>query len=200
MVEPQTVSIPAAYWKAICTNDASFDEKFFYGVQSTGIFCRPSCKSRLPKKENVRIFKNAFAALKADYRPCKRCKPDGLVLPAAEWVEQIAEWLDVHFTEPATLERLAEISHGSPHHLQRLFKRFKGVSPSEYVQKLRLEKAAELLKADTLSVTEAGREAGFGNTAYFITLFKKTNGMTPGQFRTAQKKFKGAECHDRQRY
>jgi AraC-like DNA-binding protein len=70
----------------------------------------------------------------------------------------------------------------------------------EYVQKLRLEKAAELLKADTLSVTEAGREAGFGNTAYFITLFKKTNGMTPGQFRTAQKKSKGAECHDSQRY
>ncbi|MGO1060226.1 bifunctional transcriptional activator/DNA repair enzyme AdaA [Planococcus sp. FY231025] len=191
----QRVSIPADYWNAICTNDAAFDDEFFYGVESTGIFCRPSCRSRMPKKENVRIFKNAYAALGAGYRPCKRCKPEGLNLPAAEWVEQITEWLDHHYTEPATLQRLAEISHGSPYHLQRLFKRFKNVSPSEYVQKLRLEKAEELLKSDTLSVAEAGHQAGFGNTPYFITLFRKTRGMTPGQFRTAQKLAEGAECH-----
>lgn len=192
MVKPQKVSIPADYWKAILENDAAFDEVFFYGVESTGIFCRPSCKSRLPNKENVRVFKNAFAALKEGYRPCKRCKPDGLDLPAAEWVEQIAEWIDNHFTEPATLERLAEISHGSPYHLQRLFKRFKKVSPSEYVQQRRLEKAEELLQAGGLSVADAGHGAGFGNIAYFITLFKKKKGVTPGQFRNAQKHLKGA--------
>lgn len=198
MANSQPVSISVAYWDAICENDAAFDDVFFYGVDSTGIFCRPSCKSRVPKKENVRIFNNAFAAIKEGYRPCKRCKPDGLVLPAAEWVEQIAEWIDGHFTEPATLERLAEISHGSPYHLQRLFKRFKQMSPSEYVQKRRLEKAEELLRTGELSIKEIGRIAGFGNTAYFITLFKKTNGVTPGQFRRAQRQFEGDVDYDSQ--
>lgn len=191
MAKSQPVSVPAAYWNAICENDAAFDDVFFYGVDSTGIFCRPSCKSRVPKKENVRIFKNAFSATKEGYRPCKRCKPDGLILPAAEWVEQIAEWIDCHFTEPATLERLAEISHGSPYHLQRLFKRYKKMSPSEYVQKRRLEKAVELLRAGELSIKEIGKRSGFGNPAYFITLFKKTNGVTPGQFRRAQRQSEG---------
>lgn len=191
MAGSKPVSFPAAYWDAICENDAAFDDVFFYGVDSTGIFCRPSCKSRVPKKENVRIFNNAFTAIKEGYRPCKRCKPDGLILPAAEWVEQIAEWIDGHYTEPATLERLAEISHGSPFHLQRLFKRHKQMSPSEYVQKRRLEKAEELLKTGGLSIEEIGCKAGFSNTAYFITLFKKTNGVTPGQFRRAQKQFEG---------
>lgn len=183
MAELKCAPLPAVYWKAISENDAAFDDVFFYGVETTLIFCRPSCKSRLPKKENVRVFKNAFIALKDGFRPCKRCKPDGLDLPAAEWVEQITEWIDGHFTEPATLDRLAEVAHGSPYHLQRVFKRFKKVSPAIYVQQLRLEKAAELLKTGTLSIAATGHAAGFGNTAYFITLFKKTYGMTPGQFR-----------------
>lgn len=188
MAKQKSSAVPAVYWKAICENDASFDDQFFYGVQTTRIFCRPSCRSRIPNKENVLIFKNAYAALAEGFRPCKRCKPDGLNLPADEWVDQITEWIAGHFTESVTLERLADISHGSPYHLQRLFKRQKGCTPLEHIQRLRLEKAAELLAGTDFPVAEVGRLSGFPNAPYFITLFKKKNGQTPASYR---KSFKG---------
>ncbi|MDN7246795.1 bifunctional transcriptional activator/DNA repair enzyme AdaA [Planococcus shenhongbingii] len=196
MTKQKPTAIPAAYWKAIMENDASFDDKFFYGVRTTRIFCRPSCSSRIPNKENVLIFKNAYAALDKNFRPCKRCKPDGLNLPAEEWIGQITEWIDEHFTEPVTLERLADISHGSPYHLQRLFKRLKGSSPLEYIQQLRLEKAVWLLEETDYPIAEVGRLAGFPNASYFITLFKKKNGQTPASFRQARKVKKGENMHE----
>ncbi|PSL40350.1 AraC family transcriptional regulator [Planomicrobium soli] len=183
MQAKNTSSIPAVYWQAIKENDPEFDDRFFYGVQTTGVFCRPSCKSRLPNKENVQIFKNAFIALEQGYRPCKRCKPDGLKLPMEEWVQQISEWIDVHFTEEVTLSSLAETTHSSPYHLQRSFKKVTGISPLVYLQQKRLEKAAQELTSTSRSVTEIGRAAGFSNTPYFITLFKKKTGQTPAQFR-----------------
>ncbi|QDI91460.1 hypothetical protein EPH95_09920 [Salicibibacter halophilus] len=70
------MSVPSAYWTAIVDNDSAYDDKFFYGVRTTGVFCRPSCKSRVPKKENIRIFKDGRLAQAAKYRPCKRCNPD----------------------------------------------------------------------------------------------------------------------------
>lgn len=192
MAKQKSAFIPAVYWKAILENDASFDDRFFYGVQTTRIFCRPSCRSRVPNKENVRIFKNAYAALAENFRPCKRCRPDGLNLPAADWVEQITEWMDGHFTERITLERLADISHGSPYHLQRLFKRFKGCTPLEYIQRLRLEKASQLLAETDCPIAEIGRLTGFPNAPYFITLFKKKNGQTPANYR---KSLRGVKKH-----
>ena len=180
--------IPAVYWKAITESDSAFDNHFFYGVQTTGIFCRPSCRSRVPNKENVRIFKNAFLALDEGFRPCKRCKPDGLKLPAEEWMQQITEWIDTHFTEDITLERLAEATHSSPYHLQRSFTRMKGMSPLVYIQQRRLEKAIHDLSATANSVADIGRAAGFSNTPYFITLFKKKTGQTPAQFRKGVKR------------
>ncbi|MGI2328633.1 bifunctional transcriptional activator/DNA repair enzyme AdaA [Planococcus sp. YIM B11945] len=175
--------IPADFWQAIIENNPAFDDRFFYGVATTGIFCRPSCKSRLPHKDNVRIFNNAYIALAEGFRPCKRCKPDGLNLPADEWVQHITEWIDDHFTEDVSLEKLADIAHGSPYHLQRLFTKTKGLSPTAYIQELRLEKAARDLRTTKLSVEAIGKAAGFSNTPYFITLFKKKKGETPGSFR-----------------
>ncbi|TWT24825.1 bifunctional transcriptional activator/DNA repair enzyme AdaA [Planomicrobium sp. CPCC 101110] len=184
MIKKQkTAWVPVVYWKAITENDRAFDDQFFYGVQTTGIFCRPSCKSRLPNKENVRIFKNAFIALEQGYRPCKRCKPDGLKLPAEEWSQHIKEWLDTHYTENVTLDILADIFHGSPYHLQRSFKKSTGLSPLSYLQQKRLEKAAQDLLATNRPVADIGESVGFANPSYFITLFKKKAGQTPAQFR-----------------
>ncbi|TWT02431.1 bifunctional transcriptional activator/DNA repair enzyme AdaA [Planomicrobium sp. CPCC 101079] len=183
MKTQKTFSIPAIYWKAIMENDPAFDDQFFYGVQTTGIFCRPSCKSRLPNKENVRIFKNAFIALEQGYRPCKRCKPDGLKLPAEEWSQQIMEWLDIYFAEDVTLEKLADTFHSSPYHLQRSFKRSTGRSPLSYLQQKRLEKAVQELLTTNRSVADIAGAVGFLNTPYFITLFKKKTDQTPAQFR-----------------
>ncbi|MFD4929531.1 bifunctional transcriptional activator/DNA repair enzyme AdaA [Peribacillus butanolivorans] len=190
--------IPNDYWKAIVECDAAYDDHFLYGVKTTGIFCRPSCKSRVPNKENVQIFKNANMALEENFRPCKRCKPEGLNLPTDEWIEQITEWIEQHYSEPLTLNTLADISHGSPYHLQRLFKRVKGLSPTEYIQQLRLEKAIRMLESSEQPVTEIGLAVGFSSIPYFITLFKRKKGYTPSGYRKAyhQHLKKEREQHD----
>ena len=180
-------TIPEEYWQAVEQCNRGYDDTFFYGVETTGIFCRPSCKSRLPNKENVRIFKNAYMALEENFRPCKRCKPDGLQLPEEEWIGQISEWIDTYYGEPITLQSLAHDWHGSPYHLQRLFKRKIGLSPAEYVQKVRLNNARRLLQSTDHAVVDISRKVGFSRKSYFITLFKRTTGCTPLQYRKQQK-------------
>lgn len=170
-------------WAAIIQNDKDFDALFFYAVKSTGIFCRPSCKSRPPKKENVQIFLEASDAIGAGFRPCKRCKPTGSRLPEEEWVTQIKEYMNKHFNEPLTLNHLADICHGSPFHLQRTFKKIFDISPVEYLQQIRIEKAKELLTTTNKPLDEIGPAIGMHNIPYFITLFKKMTGHTPIQYR-----------------
>lgn len=170
-------------WQAITHNDARFDEIFMYAVKSTGIFCRPSCKSRNPKKENVRIFNDAAEAIANGFRPCKRCKPSGLRLPDKEWAIQIEEYIHMHFHEPLTLEILADMCHGSPYHLQRTFKRITGLTPVEYIQKIRITKAMSELTTTDKSIAEIGVSVGLPNPSYFIALFKTKTGQTPKQYR-----------------
>jgi AraC family transcriptional regulator of adaptative response / methylphosphotriester-DNA alkyltransferase methyltransferase len=170
-------------WQAIIRNDASYDGKFLYAVKTTGIFCRPSCKSRAPKRENVRIFQNAEQAVSADYRPCKRCRPTGLRLPDIEWTAQIANYIEFNFSETLTLATLADMCHGSPYHLHRTFKRIKGITPAEYVQQTRMAKAAEYLEGSDKSIADIALSVGMPNTPYFITLFKKITGHTPAEYR-----------------
>ncbi|WP_460325582.1 bifunctional transcriptional activator/DNA repair enzyme AdaA [Paenibacillus sp. YSY-4.3] len=170
-------------WQAIVGNNASYDNQFIYAVQSTGIFCRPSCKSRPPKREHIRIFSNAEEALSANFRPCKRCKPAHGRLPDDEWVEQIAGYIDAHYREKLTLDTLAEMCHGSPYHLHRTFKRIKGVTPALYLQQKRMNMAAEYLCTNDKAISEIAEKVGIGNTSYFITLFKKTTGQTPAEYR-----------------
>jgi AraC family transcriptional regulator, regulatory protein of adaptative response / methylphosphotriester-DNA alkyltransferase methyltransferase len=188
-------NIPDEYWKAIVECDPIYDETFLYGVKTTGIYCRPSCKSREPKKENVQLFNNSYMALEANFRPCKRYKPDGLAQPNEDWVGQIAGWLDVHYSEPTTLETLGELFHGSPFHLQRLFKKVKGMSPTDYIQKVRLEKAMELLNESEMAVTEITSSVGFRSTPYFVTLFKEKLGCTPAAYRKKGREHDGKNGH-----
>ncbi|MGP0586020.1 bifunctional transcriptional activator/DNA repair enzyme AdaA [Paenibacillus timonensis] len=173
-------------WQAIIQNDASQDGRFFYAVASTGIFCRPSCKSKPPKRENVRIFASAEQAKAARFRPCKRCKPDGQPLPDREWVGQIADYIDRHYEEKLTLELLADMCHGSPYHLQRTFKRVMQMTPVEYIQRRRIEAAKRALLHSQRTVADIALEVGIGSSAYFITLFKKTTGTTPNEYRNSQ--------------
>ncbi|MBA2875439.1 bifunctional transcriptional activator/DNA repair enzyme AdaA [Thermaerobacillus caldiproteolyticus] len=170
-------------WQAIVHNDSSYDDKFFYGVKTTGIFCRPSCKSRPPKKENVRIFQNAQQALSENFRPCKRCKPTGQRLPDEEWVAQITQFIDTNYSETLTLKTLANMCHGSPYHLHRTFKRIKGITPAEYIRQTRISKAMQYLTTSGKTIAEISLLVGIPNTAYFITLFKKETGYTPTDYR-----------------
>ncbi|MEI4802608.1 bifunctional transcriptional activator/DNA repair enzyme AdaA [Bacillus sp. NPDC077411] len=174
-------------WQAIIDNDASYNNQFFYAVKTTGIFCKPSCKSRVPKKENVRIFPNAEQALRANFRPCKRCKPTNVRLPDNEWMTLITEYIDKNFTEKLTLETLSGIAHGSPYHLHRTFKKIKGITPVEYIQQVRLNAAKEYLIQTNKAIADIAICVGMANTPYFITLFKKKTGQTPAQFRQMSK-------------
>ncbi len=173
-------------WKAIITNDASYDDQFFYAVKTTGIFCRPSCKSKPPRWGNVRIFQQASEAIREEFRPCKRCKPTGQRLPDREWVAQITNYIDAHYSEKLTLAHLADMCHGSPYHLHRTFKRIKEMTPVEYIQQKRIDKAKELLAHSGKPIAAISAEVGVPNTPYFITLFKKTTGQTPSEYRQNQ--------------
>ncbi|PDY44712.1 bifunctional transcriptional activator/DNA repair enzyme AdaA [Bacillus pseudomycoides] len=170
-------------WQAIVHNDSSYDDKFFYAVKTTGIFCRPSCKSRTPNKNNVRIFLNAKQALSERFRPCKRCKPNGIKLPNEDWVTQITAYIDKHYREALTLEILADMCHGSPYHLQRTFKQMKGITPLEYIQQIRITKSMQYLTDTNQTIMEIAFTVGIPNTAHFATLFKKKTGYTPTEYR-----------------
>ena len=173
-------------WQAIISNDASYDGKFIYAVKTTGIFCRPSCKSKAPNKENVKLFENPEQARSAHFRPCKRCKPTGERLPDDEWVVLITQCIENHYKETLTLEILAEMCHGSPYHLQRTFKRIMGMTPMEYIQQTRMAKAQEYLAETNQPVSAIAANVGMPNASYFITLFKKRIGRTPSDYRLAK--------------
>ena len=174
-------------WQAIILNDTTFNDQFFYAVKSTGIFCRPSCKSRAPKKENVLIFQKAEEALAAQFRPCKRCKPTGERLPDDTWVAQITRYIEKNYSEKLTLETLADMCHGSPYHLHRTFKRIVGKTPVEYIQQTRIEKAKAYLIHTDMTIFNIALAVGMSNTSYFVTLFKKKTGYTPTEYREIKK-------------
>lgn len=170
-------------WQAIVHNNSSYDDKFYYAVKTTGIFCRPSCKSRVPNRNNVRIFLTAQQALSEKFRPCKRCKPNRLRLPEEDWIVQITKYIDNHYSETLTLAILANMCHGSPYHLQRTFKQIKGITPIEYMQQTRISKAMQYLTNTNHAIMEISFAVGIPNTAHFATLFKKKTGYTPTDYR-----------------
>jgi AraC family transcriptional regulator of adaptative response / methylphosphotriester-DNA alkyltransferase methyltransferase len=170
-------------WQAILDNNAVYDDKFVYAVSSTGIFCRPSCKSRAPKKENTLVFAAPADALVARFRPCKRCKPTGQRVPDEEWITAVTGYIQQHYAEPLNLQTLADISHSSSYHLHRTFKRVTGQTPVALIQQIRVEKAAAALLTTDKAVSAIGADVGLANAAYFITLFKKLTGHTPAQHR-----------------
>ena len=174
-------------WQAIILNDEAYNDQFFYAVKSTGIFCRPSCKSRAPKKENVVIFQKAEEALASHFRPCKRCKPTGERLPDETWVAQITSCIETYYREKLTLEYLADLCHGSPYHLHRTFKRIKGMTPVDYIQQTRINKAKEFLIQTNAAIADIAISVGMSNTSYFVTLFKKKTGYTPTEYRELMK-------------
>lgn len=180
--------VPDHLWQAIIKNDESYNYRFYYGVKTTRIFCRPACKSRVPKRENVQVFQNVKQALEAKYRPCKRCNPTGDRLPNHEWISHITEYIDKNYMKKLNLNVLANVSHRSPYHLHRMFKKEMGITPVEYIQQIRIKSAEHFILSSDKSIADISREVGVSNTPYFITLFKKKTGVTPTEFRNRQKK------------
>jgi AraC family transcriptional regulator of adaptative response / methylphosphotriester-DNA alkyltransferase methyltransferase len=170
-------------WQAIVNNDSSFDGRFYYAVKTTGIFCRPSCKSRPPVKAHVRIYDDVQQAILANFRPCKRCRPEVRRLPDEEWVEQFVQLIESRYAESLTLPILAESLHGSPFHLHRTFKRVMGITPSEYIQQKRISMAKLYLCESEKPIVDIALAVGIPNAAHFATLFRAKTGFTPTVYR-----------------
>ncbi|PLT35119.1 bifunctional transcriptional activator/DNA repair enzyme AdaA [Bacillus sp. V5-8f] len=175
-------------WEAIMHDNVAYNGKFFYAVKTTRIFCRPSCKSRLPNKENVLVFEYTQHAIKAGFRPCKRCNPTEGLLPDHNWVALIIDYIDTHYSEKLTLESLAAVCHLSPYHFHRTFRRIKGITPIEYVQQVRITRAVKYLIESKESIANIAEAVGIYNTSYFTTLFKRKLGQTPTEYRNVNTK------------
>ncbi len=172
-----------AAWNAVLTRDRSMDGALFYGVRTTGVYCRPSCPSRRPKRENVEFFETAERAQDAGYRACHRCHPrSSFGTPTERRLRRAMEYLDAHLDERVTLEQLGRAVGLSPFHLQRAFKEAVGLSPRAYQDARRLE----AMKARLRDGDEVGRavwRAGYGSVRGAYESAATGMGMTPGQYR-----------------
>jgi AraC family transcriptional regulator of adaptative response/methylated-DNA-[protein]-cysteine methyltransferase len=167
-------------WAAFMRRDRTWDGRILGAVKTTGIYCKPSCPARRPKRENVEFFARSEEARGAGYRPCMRCKPDEVGRDreaVAEALKLIAE-----AEEPPSLAELAAGVGYAPHHFQRLFKRDLGVSPAEYARGLRNRRTEAALKAND-RVTDAVYDAGYSGPSGFYSDAKERLGMTPSAWR-----------------
>ena len=167
-------------WAAFERRDRSWDGKVIGAVRTTGIYCKPSCPARRPKREHVEFFATAEAARSAGYRACLRCRPDELgrdreaIAKAVKLIEGAEE--------APTLDELSSAVGYAPHHFQRLFKRDLGVSPAEYARGLRARRAEKRLKENG-RVTDAIYDAGYSGPSRFYDDAKARLGMTPSAWR-----------------
>ncbi|WP_179402999.1 bifunctional DNA-binding transcriptional regulator/O6-methylguanine-DNA methyltransferase Ada [Burkholderia guangdongensis] len=169
-----------ARWAALTGRDPQADGAFYYAVTTTGVFCRPSCASRLPRRENVAYFDDPAAARAAGFRPCKRCQPEGLPRDL-EIVNRACAVLDAH-PERLTLAQLGDAVHVSPFHLQKLFTRIVGVSPRQY-QAARRGAALRNALERGQPVTQAALDAGFQSPSRLYASVPRELGMSPSAFR-----------------
>lgn len=171
-------------WKLVLARDARSDGVFVYAVRSTGVYCRPSCASRRPRREQVEFFPLPAAAERAGFRPCLRCKPDRAKSqdPQVEMARRACAYLDAHPEETVKLTELAAYVGASPYHLQRTFTRVMGISPRAYQSARRMERFKKELK-ERGNVTHALYEAGFGSSSRLYERAPSKLGMTPATYR-----------------
>ncbi len=169
-------------WTAVLERDEASDGRFVYAVASTGIYCRPSCPSRRPRRNQVRFFSTPDAAETEGFRACRRCEPRKLEPDARRRVREAREYLDRHLDETVTLQRLGAAVGLSPYHLQRSFRRQTGMSPKAYADSRRMERMKSgLRKGDTVS--RATYDAGYTSPSRAYDHARARIGMTPAAYR-----------------
>jgi AraC family transcriptional regulator of adaptative response/methylated-DNA-[protein]-cysteine methyltransferase len=177
------------FWRAVKTRDAKFDGAFVFGVRTTGIFCRPSCRARKPKRENVEFFDGVDSARIGGFRACLRCRPAevdlidaqvGMILRACEMIGEEAA---------LSLEDLSERLGVSPSHFQRTFKEIVGVSPKKYAEARKMDKFKSELRGGSDVIT-AMYDAGYGSSSRLYEKAAANLGMTPAVYRKGGKGMK----------
>jgi AraC family transcriptional regulator of adaptative response / DNA-3-methyladenine glycosylase II len=179
-----------AAYQALRAHDARFDGRLFVGVTSTGIYCRPVCRVKAPRRENCRFFSNAAQAETQGFRPCLRCRPElapGLSFTDSSEVlaDQAARWLvqAAHEGQDPPLPTIAQRLGVTDRHLRRIFQRRHGVSPVAWLATQRLLLAKQLLTDTTLPVTEVALACGFGSLRRFHAAFAERYRLSPGALR-----------------
>lgn len=172
--------------RAALHNDASFDGVFWYGVKTTGVYCRPSCVSRTPKQGNMEFFASSREAEQAGYRPCKRCRPDLFVYqPALEAAERMKAVIDDGFLRKAEMfERLKQLGVG-PKRAIEIFRDAYRTTPGAYADGLRIAEAQRRLRETGESILDIALELGFESVSAFYSLFGKAADTTPAAYRRA---------------
>jgi len=170
-------------WQAVLDRDNTQDGKFVFAVSSTGIYCRPSCPARRPRRENVRFFGKTDEAEKAGFRACLRCRPRAIGgTPQVEMVRAVCRFIEQHLDEPISLARLGSEFHHSPFHLQRTFKAVLGITPRAYAESVRLNHLKQNLRAGH-TVTRAMYDAGYSSSSRLYERTASQLGMTPDKYR-----------------
>jgi AraC family transcriptional regulator, regulatory protein of adaptative response / methylated-DNA-[protein]-cysteine methyltransferase len=171
------------YWQAMLTRDASQDGSFVFAVSSTGVYCRPSCPARRPRRENVTFFRTPDHAEKAGFRACLRCRPKSAGgNGTTETVKAMCRYIEQHLDEPLTLARLGAEFQQSPFHLQRTFKRVLGITPRAYADSCRMNQLKDNLRAGH-SVTRSMYDAGYSSSSRLYERTASQLGMTPDKYR-----------------
>ena len=181
--EAQAFASDEARWDAVLTRDPRADGVFYYSVRTTGVYCRPSCSARRPRRENVRFHATREDAERAGFRPCRRCRPDadGIDERHAAAVAKACRMIE-SAEEPPSLEGLAAAVGMSRFHFHRVFKAVTGLTPKAYTDARRSERVREHLTRSA-SVTEAIYEAGFNSNGRFYAAADRLIGMKPTRFR-----------------
>ncbi|HET7769587.1 MAG TPA: bifunctional DNA-binding transcriptional regulator/O6-methylguanine-DNA methyltransferase Ada, partial [Chloroflexota bacterium] len=183
---PSTVFLTAAArWEAVTRRDPRADGAFLYAVRTTGIYCRPTCHARLPRRENVSFYESSTGAERAGFRPCKRCAPQlpAPTEPHAAAIARARRRLDTSTEGAPTLTELAAEAGLSPFHFQRVFKRLTGLSPKQYAIAGRERRLRATLERGQ-PVTAAVYDAGYGSASRAYEDAPATLGMTPGAYRS----------------
>jgi AraC family transcriptional regulator of adaptative response/methylated-DNA-[protein]-cysteine methyltransferase len=188
MAGPRTLAMTPTdtLWQAVAERRRAADGAFVYAVKTTGIYCRPSCPSRRPRRERVEFFPLPEAAEQAGYRACQRCRPKAAPAaePALDRVRAACRAIDAALAEEApapSLEALGQAVGASPFHLQRSFKKLLGISPREYADAKRLARVKSMLR-DGNGVADAVYGAGYGSASRLYERADTQLGMTPATY------------------
>src|SRR3989454_1400724 len=170
-------------WRIVLARDRRYDGAFVYAVQSTGIYCRPSCPSRRPRRAQVAFFPVPEAAELAGFRPCRRCRPDEAAAPdpGVPLVRTVCRLIDAHPDRPASLAALSSQAGVTSHRLLRTFQRVLGISPRQYRDARRLDRFKTELRSRG-RVSPALYEAGYGSTSRVYEKAHAQLGMTPATY------------------
>lgn len=170
-------------WGKVIACDRKYDGLFYTGVKTTKIYCRPSCRSRKPKKINVEFYSTMAEAEAKGFRACKRCQPKTEYAPDEELTRQVMAYLSANYRKSISLQNIADHIGMSPSYLERVFKQETSETPRTCLERIRIDKAAQLLKRTSLSNLEVCFASGFQSPSNFYKSFRKLKAHSPQEFR-----------------